>query len=576
MSIDLTSKSEELKEFVSQFETTMFLGDISSLMPHIKFNSPMPTLQGLSSPQRQLLYLAGLNVSSEQPEAEKLKNQFSDEEFEHIKKLLNEIEQGYEEFFFPKPDEEIDEDWEKRRMVAMPTFLAYFNQGLLNYEEQIIERIIEYFSSFNSEIQEHFKLNLTDFIDIYNYIDSIPNEFLKEKINPKDGEQSWEDFAKEMEGKGILPWQWQEFMPQHFNDRFNWMYDKGKMQRFKRSNLVEKFGELKTDSFLKTFNCERQKTSFLYYTEKNPIYNYPIFKIDEDNFQAIEMNYIVQAIYNKLFEFCISKEDLREKFYSKRGKKLEEKIIEIFQRFFQGKAFTYKGYYTQDGHEQDLLFLYKGLAIIVEAKASKRDEPMREPDKAYPLILINFDETIQKGYDQTYRVKSKFLNKEVLKIYGDQKLKNHVIDIRTKNYANSFSMIVTLERFGQIQTDLSSLLEIYDNDDYPLSICVDDLESFLLLMEKNGKKPMDLTQFLMMREKLHGRLFTGDELEVCGAFLSNEINLKIANDDKMVFALTPDSANIFDYTYQKKGLGFINEKNVELKQGNKYLPIGGF
>ena len=150
MSIDLTQKSQELKDFVSQFETSMFLGDISSLMQFIRFDSPTNSLKGLSSPQRQLLYLAGLNVTSKIPSAG-LKAQYSDEDLEHMKGLLNEIENGYTEFFYPKPDDVIDEDWKMRRMIAMPTFLGYFNHGLLNYEEQIIERVREYFSPFNED-----------------------------------------------------------------------------------------------------------------------------------------------------------------------------------------------------------------------------------------------------------------------------------------------------------------------------------------------------------------------------------------------------------------------------------------
>src|SRR5690606_15163673 len=98
MKIDLAQKSKELKDFVSQFETPMFLGDISSLMQFIRFDSPMKSLNGLSSPQRQLLYLAALNVTSAKNETEPLKAQYSDEDFEHMKSLLNEIETGYEQF----------------------------------------------------------------------------------------------------------------------------------------------------------------------------------------------------------------------------------------------------------------------------------------------------------------------------------------------------------------------------------------------------------------------------------------------------------------------------------------------
>jgi hypothetical protein len=573
MSIDLTQKSKELKDFASQFETTKFLGDISSLMQFIRFESPTNSLKGLSSPQRQLLYLAGLNVTSEVPNTG-LKAQYSDEDLEQIKILLNEIENGYTEFFYPKPADVIDEDWKMRRMIAMPTFLGYFNQGLLNYEEQIIERVQEYFSPFNEKIKNYFKLEVQDFINIYNYIDKLPNEFLNQKINNKDGQQTWEEFCDEMKEKELMPWEWQEHLPQHFQDLFGWMYDKGKMYRYSKQQLVDNFGIDKAEAFLNTFTIKREKSNFLYYTESNIIHSRPIFKVSDDEFQLIDAHQLIQAVYNALLEFC-TQAAFREKFYAVRGKKLEIKIENVFQRFFKGKAFVYKSFFTQDGHEQDLLFLIDGMAIIVEAKASKRDEPRREPDKAYPLILVNFEETIQKGYDQAYRVKSKFISKESLKIFSDEKLKKHVIDIRTKNYHSAFSIIVTLERFGQIQTDLSGLLDIYDNDEFPWSVCIDDLEIFLLQLEKLGKNKSQLMTFLNLREKLHGKLITADELEVCGAFINEKITSKELNSDTTVFALTPELTDIFDQTYRTKGLGFEKEKNLEIKTSGKYLPIGG-
>jgi hypothetical protein len=197
MKIDLAKKSQELKEFVSKYETTKFLGDISSLMKFIRIENPIKSLKDLSSPQRQLLYLAALNVTSAIDKTNQ-KDRYSDEEFEHMKNLLNEIENGYQQFFYPKPDDIIDEEWKKRRMIAMPTFLSYFNQGLLNYEEQIIERIEEYFKPFEREIIDHYKLSISDFIEIYNFIDQVQNNFLDENFNRKEGQQTWEEFCNEM------------------------------------------------------------------------------------------------------------------------------------------------------------------------------------------------------------------------------------------------------------------------------------------------------------------------------------------------------------------------------------------
>ena len=107
MIIDLEKKSKELKDYVSQYESTKFLGDITFLIQHIRFDNPIKNLKGLSSPQRQLYYLAGLNITSQSNQHTKLKAQYSDDEFEHIKGLLNDIELGYTNFFYPKNDRSV-------------------------------------------------------------------------------------------------------------------------------------------------------------------------------------------------------------------------------------------------------------------------------------------------------------------------------------------------------------------------------------------------------------------------------------------------------------------------------------
>jgi hypothetical protein len=567
--IDITEKSEELKNLVSQFETTLFLGNITSLMHIIPREGAINPNKGLSSPQRQLSYLAALNITSDPSKISKA--DFSQEEFNTMKRILGEIEIGYEQFFYPKPEDVVDEEWILRRKVAMPYFLDYFNQGTLNYDEQVIERIEEYFEPFDNDIHSHFGLYIKDVIDIYNFIDSIPNKFLMEKINKKEGQQTWEEFAKEMQTKGIMPWEMQEHMPMHLQEFSQWMYDKGRMQRFSKQNLIENFDPQKVDAFLNIFTCNRLETNFLYYTEKNPIHQKPIFKIDGTTYQFTSSNILVQAIYVALFNFCTGG-TLGDRFYKNRGIRLEQKIEHVFNRFFKNKAASYRGYYTQDGKGQDLLFIHQHIALIIEAKSSKKDEPRREPDKAYPLILINFDEVIQKGYDQAYRVKTKFLDREPIEIYKDQACTELIRIINTRHF-KAFSIIVTLERFGQIQTDLTYLLDIYDDDDYPLSICIDDLEILLLQMEKLNMDFSELKNFLYLREQLHGRLITSDELEVGGAYITNKLRTKEVAHSSGLIKMHPDFADIFDKTYQTKGLGFDKEKNLDIKTSGKYIPL---
>jgi hypothetical protein len=574
MKIDILEKSKKLKNLVSQFNTALFLGDLSAMMQLISFDNQIESLRGLTSPLRQLYYLAGLNITSKTKN--ELRDRFTDEEWEEIKVLLIEIEEGYMQYFLPDETSIINEVWLKNRRIAMPSFLSYFNQGILNYEEQVIERIKTYFKPLESEIIHHFGLSIDDFLSIYNFIDSVPNKFLEEKTHKKEGQQTWEEFTNSMLDKGIMPDKWQEHLPEHFNNLFNFMYDHGSMMRFNIEELEHKFGEAKTKAFLNTLTNERSESDFLYYTEKNPFTLKPIFKVNEKEYQCLEYKQVINSIYETLFEFFFfNDKKYKEKILAIRGKKFEEKVIEVFQLFFNNKATIYKGFYTQDGHEQDILILYKGLALIVEAKSSKRKEPKRNPDIAYPYILANFKETIQKGYDQAFRIKEKFIDKETIKIYSDQKLKNYLLDIKPKRYHSFYSIIVTQEVFGHIQIDLNELLEIYEDDVFPWSIGIDDLELIILYMKKKSMNNYrDLIKFLQVRESLHGTMTANDELDICGGILTQKIP-KNTGQFKNYLIVPPTYASIFDNLYHNGGIGFKEEKNMKFKDSSKYMIIGG-
>lgn len=569
--IDLEQKSKELKALVAQYDTKIFMGDISSMMQLITAPDPIRSLKGLSSPQRQLYYVAGLNLASSSDKI--TKERFSDEEWAKIKVLLNEIEIGYNQFFYTEKSEDIEEDWIARRRVAMPSFLSYFNLGPLNYEEQVIDRVIEYFTPFETDIRNALGLGINDFIDIYNYVDSLPNKYLNDKINRKKGDEGWKAFAQRMSESGLTPDKWNEQMPENLKNVFEMVHDHGQLYRFSYTDLEKEFGNLIATKFLQALTSQRQETPFIYYTEQNPFYLKPLFKINENEYQILETKQLIHAIYNLLADFCISEQKRKDKFYLIRGNKLEDKIVQVFQKFFDDKAVVYKGYYTVKGSEQDILVMFNKTAFIIEAKASKFKEPRRDPDKAYQLILDNFEEVIQKGYDQAYRVKEFFIDKTPIELYSDEKLLNLITVIDTKRIHNVFSIVVTLETFGLIQADLSEMLVTFDNDCYPWSLGIDNLEVFLLTLKKRKKTLNDLVYFLNIREQLHGHLVCADELEVCGAFLKGRIDKKVAESDTLIVTL-PDMAAIFDEHYHWGGLGFKNERNMHIKTDPKYFRIG--
>lgn len=568
MNIDIEFKSKELKKFISKYDTNIFLGDLRSLMDYISSDPPMPSLRNLKSPLRQLYYLASLHLTSSKKEENEIIAQYSDEDWDHIVNLLNEIELGYDQLLLPDNLEELSKEEAKKYIVTIPTFLSFFNQGALNYQEQIIERIEKQFIPFDGTIRDKFGLEVNDFLSFYFAIDTLIHIKIN-KVIPKEDNQSWESFVNEMCDKKIMLPDWNDYLPEHIKYFFESMYDKGIVRRIEKKELLQQFSEEQINLFLDLFSLERKGTNFLYFSEKNPLHKKPIFKTESKEYQVFETKQILYSIYDLLNEYCKNDAKIKDRYLKNQKELVELKIIEIFRPFLLKDYKIHHNYYL-DEKEQDILILHKGIALIIEVKAYKKREPQRDPSKAFRKIKDDFQREIGYGYKQAFRVKERFLDNDTFEIKSK---KGEVIDtIRGKNYFSAYCIIVTLERYGQIQIDLSNLLDIYEDDEYPYSICVDDLEVFILAMLKKGKNFKNFIQFLYMRQFLHGHIYSNDELQICGAYLGKKLSLKECRSKAPIFT-NPEMDLIFDDLYEK-GLGFKNEINLEKKKSGKYLAMG--
>ena len=146
--------------------------------------------------------------------------------------------------------------------------------------------------------------------------------------------------------------------------------------------------------------------------------------------------------------------------------------------------------------------------------------------------------------------------------------KNKVLyRLKNKNIGEVWSIVVTDFKYGVIQTDLKSLLHKDEEALYPWSVCVDDVEAFLLLMRQvlKGMAPARFVEFLDYRERLHGHLLCADELELCGWYLCDREQFKEQADNDIIIDTTPNMAVIFD-AYYHVGLGFKNELDMEYKK----------
>lgn len=168
MSLETSSKA--LKEIVASYNSDWLLGDLSALM-HAGKERASDQLGKLSSPMRQLYYIAGLNVSSDPTNG--IDIMYDPEKWGKIVTLLNEIEKEYESLFNADQPEEITEDWVRVRKVAMPSFLSYFNQGPLNFEEQVINWVSDLFTQLDTIIEGATGLKTADFVQFYQNIDHL-------------------------------------------------------------------------------------------------------------------------------------------------------------------------------------------------------------------------------------------------------------------------------------------------------------------------------------------------------------------------------------------------------------------
>jgi len=352
---------------------------------------------------------------------------------------------------------------------------------------------------------------------------------------------------------------------------YHFMADHGIMDRFYASEIVSVNLPLeKVKIILGLLSVSRSQTDFLYYTATkpgNPLYEKPIVDIGNEIFQVFEVKQVIHSIEKLLEQLCTSTTANTTKYVEQKGKLLETKIVELFSDFFKSDIKVHRSYYV-DGCEQDILILWKKYAFIIEAKGYALNEPFRNPEKAFVRIKSDFNACIGYGYEQTRRVEKKFIDCVPLRI--TDKNGNLIEEIDTTKYEQDFSIIVNLKTFGQVQTNLATLIKLENEDDvFPWAVKLDDLEIFLLTMNAQKKKPTDFIDFLLMRETLHGKLICADELEVCGAFLTKKLNQQIIDKNDTIVTV-PDLGDVFDKQYFKT-MGFKNEKYLYEKQSGKYV-----
>jgi len=564
--MELEIKIQKLKDLCSKYETDEFLTFLAGILLQIPTRNENPFFKNLMSPMRQLFFLGFLNLQRNSYEN---KIGFSEEEWEEMSKLLFEIELEY--FYllgFPRQGKETREEIEKIS-VTMPTFMNYYFNGPLTYQEQEIERIENIFKDFEGVFISEWNLKISDFIIFYDLLNKEINSNLNKATKFLDP-TVWQEFTSKCIDKGLTdPSTWIAEAPEEINSFLNFNRNPGS---FLKLNIEQfDFSVISKTSFtkiLELFTAEKiVNNDIIYYTEENNLLTHPFLRINETEFLPFYLKQYLDACYNFLFKKCIQIDS--DKILKSRDIFVEVKAERIFRKLFKDEAFYYTNYSIDNNtSEQDLLIIYKRNIIVIEVKASNYRAPMRDANKAFDKLKSDFKKNIQYASNQIIRVTNAFKYNDGIEIKDANR--KTLFAFNPKKYNNIYSIIVTLERFGHIQTNLSEMLSIDDDNDFPWAVCLDDLEAFILTLIKKKNRVNSFLTFLKYRQNYHGHLICSDELELCGLFLKDEKDF-INRSLKEEMIVTLDDLTEPIETAYYNGLGFENERFITKKKDGKTL-----
>lgn len=565
------------EEIINDINIILAKGTKESILPFtvqmmnfLQFREELSFLKNLKSPLKQLTYLLDLFLAI---------NDFSDTKMEDnewvkLTELLDEVEMSYfgDIGFFGEDSDNFDLE---KISVSLKAFFDYYCNGQLSYNEQTANRIVSNFSNFDSDIYNEFSFKTQDIVDFYLSLSSIQQNKLDRATYYERNRDEWLKLTSKFLERGIDdPYDWGD-QPELF-DMVSFRKRPGHVFILSESEL-ELFS-LNIDTvkslikFLK-YDEEINKGKTVYYSDESEYTRRPIIELNEDEYLFPNGKFILEACYNRISAYL--GELKKEKYTQFKNSQLEVKTLDVFQRFFTKDANYFTTFYfdKQLKSEQDLAILVNKTLLIIEIKDFKFRAPMRNPIKAFDKIKSDFKVGIQRAYEQCKRMEDKLSSGIPFKIY-DLNTSKELHEIKPNSINNYYSIIVTQHKYGAIQTNLQDLLVKDEDDLYPWSICIDDLEIFLSALKKiKGKKAAtEFFKFLDNREPYHERLICSDELEMAGFYLVSPQKFIQFADREEILSTHNKMSDLFDAHYEC-GLGLRNEFNLEIKRKN---PLRAF
>lgn len=579
----MEEKIKALKEKLEKFDTLDILGMIRNRFlvfgqngADIARQSDVFAKTELMSPQRQLIYLAGLLVSTEY-KSNGNKPAKGKKWFEKIESDVQNITFDYMKNFF-EAAMGTEEKTVHQSMVSMEDFASYFDMGILRYPEQTIELMRKLYSDFDSELLQLTGLKLEEYISFYQLVYDEANKSINATAKVYEEIetflQSLDPNSPNIEAEYA---KMLEFGQGEAREKLRNATENINIITYVR--IAEVFGEAKAKLLLDRFSLQREKRIFLFYNGDNPFEEKPLCKIEDGaKLFIVHPNFVLNAIYANITEVLEKNTNtFSDRYRKKKAEVVEELFCYLLKKIMGSKAKIHRSVCEERGtKEHDILVEFGDYILIAEAKASKVREPFFNPEKSFRRIKNHFDSDAGIGgaYEQAILLKKFIEPNDEIELFENKIKKFKIADVNNKKI---LPLVLTLNQFGYIAVNTTKLLNKEDGQPYPWVCNWHDLDNINEVLSYLNKEPKDFIEYLTWRIENHEKVMASDELDVFEAFMMHKI--PVAKNTKLFFA--PDGPSLVDKVYfEKHGIPYdfpIKVESIHRKQKigrNEPCPCG--
>jgi hypothetical protein len=283
-------------------------------------------------------------------------------------------------------------------------------------------------------------------------------------------------------------------------------------------------------------------TDFTFPHDENPLENGLFVRLPEDHFYFLDPANAYRIIAKHFEKSLVARSGLANKYFRIRGRLTEDRVLQRLREVFPD-AKAYRSYYLERGRrEKDILLRHNGSILLVECKNTKV-RPFKGRIGDLEKFTRDFEQSVQYGYEQALEVKKKILTREETTFLDEDG--SPYFSVKRDEISEIFIVCVTFASLRAFVTDLSLLLRKEHEEPFPLAMSLYDFETICKYMDNADK----FLGYLRAREGTHGRLFTGDEMNLAGYYYKFG-NLDLPDNT----VVQDDFSHVFDREwYREKG-----------------------